>query len=185
MNMIKKAVVLAVMASSALVAQSAFATVVSDGDHNPQKIIPFGDGLGGFSSSYGDSFNAAASGSTFDDAFGFTVTATSEADSSLTTSIPTTAKGLDISLFQVVKYDTTTGSILSTYKSTGNDLSAILSTGSYYIEVAGTVTGAKGGSFGGNLDVTVTAVPEPETYAMLFAGLGLMGFMVRRNKKQA
>ena len=28
----------------------------------------------------------------------------------------------------------------------------------------------------------VSAVPEPETYAMLLAGLGLMGFMVRRRK---
>jgi uncharacterized protein (TIGR03118 family) len=31
--------------------------------------------------------------------------------------------------------------------------------------------------------LTVTAVPEPETYAMLLAGLGLMGFATRRNKK--
>jgi hypothetical protein len=30
---------------------------------------------------------------------------------------------------------------------------------------------------------TVSAVPEPETYAMLLAGLGLMGFVVRRKKK--
>jgi len=29
----------------------------------------------------------------------------------------------------------------------------------------------------------VTAVPEPETYAMFFAGLGLMGFMARRRKQ--
>jgi len=29
---------------------------------------------------------------------------------------------------------------------------------------------------------SVAAVPEPETYAMLLAGLGLMGFMVRRKK---
>lgn len=28
----------------------------------------------------------------------------------------------------------------------------------------------------------VTAVPEPETYAMLLAGLGLMGFVARRRK---
>jgi len=28
----------------------------------------------------------------------------------------------------------------------------------------------------------VSAVPEPETYAMLFAGLGLMGFVARRRK---
>ena len=30
--------------------------------------------------------------------------------------------------------------------------------------------------------VTVTAVPEPETYAMMLAGLGLVGMMVRRRK---
>ena len=29
-------------------------------------------------------------------------------------------------------------------------------------------------------DVDVAAVPEPETYALLLAGLGLMGFMSRR-----
>lgn len=27
-------------------------------------------------------------------------------------------------------------------------------------------------------------VPEPETYAMLIAGLGLVGFMARRRKQQ-
>lgn len=40
-------------------------------------------------------------------------------------------------------------------------------------------------SYGGSLDnVSVTAVPEPETYAMLLAGLGLIG-MVRRRKNKA
>jgi len=185
MNMIKKAVVLAVLATSAFAAQSAFATATPALDHNPSPIIPFSDGLGGFSASYGDSFNALASGTTFDDGFTFSITATSAADSSLTTSIPTKAKGLDITLFQVVKYDVSTGNILATYASTGSNLTATLGSGNYYLEVGGTVTGTKGGSFGGNLDVVVAAVPEPETYAMLFAGLGLMGFMVRRNKKQA
>lgn len=32
--------------------------------------------------------------------------------------------------------------------------------------------------------MTVTAVPEPETYAMLLAGLGLMGAVARRRKAQ-
>lgn len=31
--------------------------------------------------------------------------------------------------------------------------------------------------------VTISAVPEPETYAMMLAGLGLFGFIARRNKK--
>jgi hypothetical protein len=29
----------------------------------------------------------------------------------------------------------------------------------------------------------IAAVPEPETYAMMMAGLGMMGFIVRRRKK--
>ena len=37
----------------------------------------------------------------------------------------------------------------------------------------------------GYFDVHVAAVPEPETYAMMMAGLGLMGFIARRKKNQA
>ena len=46
-------------------------------------------------------------------------------------------------------------------------------------------TSAASGYSGAVLDnVSVTiAVPEPDTYAMLLTGLGLMGFMVRRRKK--
>ncbi|NVD72413.1 PEPxxWA-CTERM sorting domain-containing protein [Duganella sp. BJB1802] len=34
-----------------------------------------------------------------------------------------------------------------------------------------------------NVSVTVTAVPEPETYAMLLAGLGLVGVVARRRQR--
>jgi len=38
-------------------------------------------------------------------------------------------------------------------------------------------------SLGGSLDnVSVTAVPEPQTYALMLAGLGVMGFVARRRK---
>ncbi len=41
-----------------------------------------------------------------------------------------------------------------------------------------------GGGLGwDNFTYTAAAVPEPETYAMLFAGLGLLGFASRRRKQ--
>ena len=33
-------------------------------------------------------------------------------------------------------------------------------------------------------NVNVAAIPEPEIYAMLAAGLGLMGFVARRRRQQ-
>ncbi|MGZ8260864.1 MAG: FxDxF family PEP-CTERM protein, partial [Caldimonas sp.] len=34
-------------------------------------------------------------------------------------------------------------------------------------------------------DVVTTPIPEPETYALLLGGLGLMGFVARRRKPAA
>jgi hypothetical protein len=36
-----------------------------------------------------------------------------------------------------------------------------------------------------NVNSSVTAVPEPETYALMLAGLGLVGFAARRRKQRA
>lgn len=42
------------------------------------------------------------------------------------------------------------------------------------------------GNFNGTVNgLTVAPVPEPETYAMMLAGLGLLGYTSRRKKKQA
>lgn len=48
-------------------------------------------------------------------------------------------------------------------------------------------TGATGGSYADQriTNFTVAAVPEPETYAMLLAGLGLVGFASRRKVSKA
>lgn len=43
----------------------------------------------------------------------------------------------------------------------------------------------RGLNAGDSLSITVTAVPEPETYAMLFAGLGVVGWLAKRRKQVA
>ena len=41
----------------------------------------------------------------------------------------------------------------------------------------------KGGSYGGTFNLKLAPVPEPETYGMLLAGLGILGFLARRCKQ--
>lgn len=47
------------------------------------------------------------------------------------------------------------------------------------------ITGNLGTSSNAAFNLTLAPVPEPETYAMLLAGLGLMGAIARRRKKAA
>ena len=54
--------------------------------------------------------------------------------------------------------------------------------GTHTLEIKG-IASVGGASYGGN--VAVQAVPEPETYAMLLAGLGLMGGIARRRANKA
>ena len=55
-----------------------------------------------------------------------------------------------------------------------------LPAGAYHLLVSGTAVSGASASYGGNL--VATLVPEPETYAMLLAGLGAVGFLARRRK---
>ena len=54
-----------------------------------------------------------------------------------------------------------------------------LAPGWYALYIGGTNNATAGGAF----DLTVSAVPEPETYAMLLAGLGLIGWRLKNRKK--
>ncbi|PTQ80123.1 FxDxF family PEP-CTERM protein [Nitrosomonas ureae] len=75
--------------------------------------------------------------------------------------------------------DTSLGSFAFDSSSVGMDFGN-LGPGNYYYEVTGTVLGLKGGSY--TVDSYISPVPEPETYAMLLAGLGMIGFSVRRRR---
>jgi hypothetical protein len=55
-----------------------------------------------------------------------------------------------------------------------------LTAGNYFYEVKGRATGSSGGFY--SITSAVTPVPEPESYAMLLAGLGVVGSLYRRRK---
>lgn len=52
--------------------------------------------------------------------------------------------------------------------------------GNYFLAVGGIANGTQGGIYTGA--ISVTAVPEPETLAMMLAGLGALGFLARRRQ---
>ena len=89
---------------------------------------------------------------------------------------------IDISSFSLV--DAVSHAVIATGTKTnyGNTFSFANVHGSaaglFSLELKGSAT--KGGNYFGG--VTVSAVPEPETYGMMLAGLGLMGFVARRRK---
>jgi len=55
--------------------------------------------------------------------------------------------------------------------------------GTLVVGYGGVLSGANGTAF--FQEAVVPSIPEPETYAMLLAGLGLLGFAARRRKQQA
>jgi hypothetical protein len=69
----------------------------------------------------------------------------------------------------------------------GSNFSAIsytgLGAGTYELSINGTLLkGYKGDSYGGDIISEVAPVPEPETYALMVAGLGMLGLMARRRR---
>lgn len=100
-----------------------------------------------------------------------------------TTGVPTT----NFTLGQFVDLTTntviaSTGSNLGFYNLQFTPPNALNTTNNYGFRVVGTTVGG-GGSYGGT--VSVSAVPEPGSYALFLAGLGIMGAIVRRRTTKA
>lgn len=134
---------------------------------------------------FGDSFAMDNQGDTFSDRFTFSVTGVAHNLDAIISSISGSAStGLDITGLGVYSE---AGTLIANGTSlmTGmNDVWTLstdgLALGNYYLQVSGTMVSATSGSFGGA--VMLQPVPEPETYGMMLAGLGVVGWMARRRK---
>lgn len=184
----------AILTGAAFVGTSASAQTAN----HTSSLVIWDDGAGGYNGHFGGAFGASALGTNFSDIFTFNVGTKFDSASSLTSSFLSSAltKDLQITGFSLYRYDPTSMSILGTAIAGVNNtgpgahpldawsLSAAgLAGGSYALKVDGKVLGNGGGAYAG--DLTISPVPEPETYGMLLGGLGLLGFLARRRRKAA
>jgi len=148
--------------------------------------------LGAVSASVPTSFGGFASGS-FSDIFTFSLPANSGSGYSVVNfplTIPSgTFNVLLTGLGLFSNPDGIVGNTDDSYVTAASGNSNALSfsfantpAGNYYLQVFGVTTGSLGGIYTGAISIVPAPVPEPETFAMLLAGLGVMGAIARRRK---
>lgn len=84
-----------------------------------------------------------------------------------------------------VKYGTGTFLGTNTFSAIGSDSDIMVAdagSGPFSLTHRYVITAVGAGFANSTINTLVSAVPEPETYALLLAGLGLMGFVARRRR---
>lgn len=175
---ISKSLIAAVVIATASLGTGAYAAPIV----TPPQALD----LVGTSAFFGNSFDINQMGDTFSDHFTFSVSGTPSNLDAIVSSISRTAStGLDIkglSLYTagntLVKAGTSlhSGMIDVWTLSTTSPLVA----GSYYLQISGALVSNTSGSYGGAM--MLAPVPEPETYGMMLAGLGVVGFIAARRR---
>ena len=161
-----------------VLATAALAPVHAEDISNGPQALPVLDN----SAYFGDSFAANNNGDTFMDRFVFNVTGSPHDLDAIVSSVSrTAATGLDITAFGLFADGgalITAGGGSSGAQDVWTISASNLAEGSYYLMVSGTMLADAAGSFGGA--VMLNPVPEPATYGMLLAGLGMLGLWARR-----
>lgn len=143
------------------------------------------------------SFNAGVAGNSvvFGDLFAFTLPANGGSQYDVI-NFPLDFAGLNVSLSFAALYKNPDGVKTGLNGDEGAPLDSALAMGNavhfshggtaggnYFLLVSGVTSGTAGGAYSGY--ISAAPVPEPESYAMLLAGLGVMGTIVmRRNKSK-
>lgn len=170
------------MLTAIALASAAFAANAAD-ISQPQQALTFD----GFDAEFERDIASQNKGNSFEDTFSFSLTETSDLSGFVSALGGGDKNGLAINNFSLW---TSTGTKLWTaaQDSSGNlDLWSFsydnLAAGSYLLQVTGNVLGNGKADYQGGVGVALAPVPEPETYAMMLAGLGLLGFAARRKQK--
>lgn len=123
---------------------------------------------------------AEPTGTAFTDYFNFSTSGTG--GSSVATQL-VLGNFLDINNLQVSLFNGTApvvGTLVAGPVGSGVTLNAVLTANApYTLQVTGTTSGLVGGSY----SAAISAVPEADTYAMMLAGLGLIGYSMKRRKQ--
>lgn len=147
---------------------------------------PLGD-ITGLAKNIGHSFGAADYGSSFSDLYTFDLsTASQSVGTTVTIDLsvgPLTFQLSNMAIRLTDSTGATTFAMDNSMDASGAlQLSANLSAGTAYrFLVTGDVAGTIGGGYAGVL--LAAPIPEADTYAMMLAGLGLVGFMARRRAR--
>ncbi|MFL9922882.1 FxDxF family PEP-CTERM protein [Herbaspirillum lusitanum] len=133
-------------------------------------------------SSFGASFGSGTKNKTFLENYTFSYSSPFDVSSAVISIALSNVSSVNISSFTLSGNGSTyTGSKTVVGNTVYYTLNASsLSSGSYVLSVAGTVTGTRGGSFGGNINVS--PVPEVSSAAMMLGGLMLVGFVALRRR---
>ncbi|MDP1923824.1 MAG: FxDxF family PEP-CTERM protein [Thiobacillus sp.] len=167
----------------ALVAGMASATAHADATYNMGTLsaTPY---IKASTVTAGTVFTIGSNAYNFTDIYNFTVVgAPTAAGTGVTVDLDLGSQGFHISNLKLDLFNGSTwlaGDLVTGSTDTSVSVSSVLSAGAYNFKVRGFADGV--GTNQGIYTFSAAAVPEAETYAMMLAGLGLVGFMVSRRR---
>lgn len=141
--------------------------------------------LGG-ASAFEDSFNSPAlKGLSFLDTYNFSVTNSSNFTGGLFSFANGKQTDLNVTTFSlysgntlVAKGNQASSGVLDLWSLNKNKLAI----GNYSLKIGGLIVGTQGGSY--RAGVSVSPVPEPDTWAMVATSMAALGFLARRRKSK-